>query len=149
MSGNRPSGIARPHSIGLAVLAMAVSAICASCGEPYPTAANRGILPEGREDSSSVSFAMNGRPVRLELLIRVEGTGATVEVDHPDGRTTEAIEVAGPGIRELCKEYPKEPGSWGLRISARGGRAAYWVVLHDRRKYVGPDEDARLLVERD
>jgi hypothetical protein len=119
------------------------------CGEPYPTVVNKGRILEGSESRSSVSFAMNGRPVKLELLIRVDGTGATVEIDHPDGRTTEAIEVAGPGIRELCKEFPKEPGSWGLRMFAKDGDAAYWVALHDRKKYIGPDEDARRFVERE
>jgi hypothetical protein len=92
---------------------------------------------------------MNSRPVKLEALIRIDGAGATIEIDHPDGRTTEAIEVAGPGIRQLCKEMPKEPGSWGLRIVAKEGNAAYWVALHDRKKYIGPDEDARRYVERE
>jgi hypothetical protein len=140
-------GGAFPHAIGAAVLAMALAAICASCVEPYPTAVNRGRLPAGNENRSSVSFAMNDRPVRLELLIRIEGAGATVEIDHPDGRTIEAINVAGPGIRELCKEFPKEPGSWGLRMIAKEGGAAYWIALHDRKKYIGPDEDARRFVE--
>jgi hypothetical protein len=92
---------------------------------------------------------MNNRPVRLELCIRVEGTSATIEVDHPDGRTTETIEVAGPGIRELCKEFPKEPGNWGLRITSNGGDSVYWVALHDHRTYLGPDEDTRRFVEGD
>lgn len=140
---------ARSHASGSAILALASLLACASCAEPYPTAANRGRLPEGGESRSSVSFAMNGRPVKLELLIRIDGTAATVEVDHPDGRTTESIEVSGPGIRELCKEFPKEPGSWGLRMVAKGGSAAYWVALHDRRKYMGPDEDSRRFVERE
>ena len=149
MFGNGSKGEVRPHAIGLTILAMAISVICTSCAEPYPTVVNRGRLPQGDENRSSVSFAMNGRPVRLELLVRVEGSSVTVEIDHPDGRTTEAIEVAGPGIRELCKEYPKEPGSWELRMIAKGGAAAYWVALHDRRKYIGPDEDARRFVERE
>jgi hypothetical protein len=149
MRAGWPGGIGHPHAIGLAILAIAVSAICASCGEAYPTSTTRGRLFDGSEDRTSVSFAMNGRPVKLELCIRIDGTGATVAVDHPDGRTTEAIEVAGPGIRELCKEFPKEPGSWGLRLVAKGGSASYWVSLHDRKKYAGPDEDARRFVERD
>ncbi len=149
MRAGTPGGIGHPHAIAVAILAMTVSAICSSCGEAYPSAISRGTLFEGREERASASFAMNGRPVRLEVCIRVDGTGATVEIDHPDGRTTEAIEVAGPGIRELCKEFPKEPGSWGLRLVARGGSAAYWAALHDRPKYLGPDEDARRLVERD
>jgi hypothetical protein len=91
---------------------------------------------------------MNGRPVKLELLISIEGSAATVEIDHPDGRTTESIDVSGPGIRELCKEFPKEPGSWGIRVIAKEGEAAYWIALHDRKKYMGPDEDARQFVER-
>jgi len=85
----------------------------------------------------------------LELLIRVDGTGAIIEIDHPDGRTTETIEVAGPGIRQLCKELSKEPGNWGLRIVAKEGDAVFWVALHDRKKYIGPDEDARRYVERE
>jgi hypothetical protein len=128
-----------------AVLSLSLS----SCLEPYPTAVDRGRIPTGDESRRSVSFAMNGRPVRLELLIRVDGAKATVEVDHPDGRTTEAIDVSGPGIRELCKEFPKEPGSWGLRMIAKEGDAAYWVALHDRKNYIGPDEDARRFVERE
>jgi hypothetical protein len=147
--GNGSKVEARSHAIGLTVLAMAISAAFVSCIDPYPTAINRGRLPQGDENRSSVSFAMNGRPVRLELLIRVEGAKATVEIDHPDGRTTEAIDVTGPGIRELCKEFPKEPGSWGLRMIANGGGAAYWVAFHDRKKYIGPDEDARRFVERE
>jgi hypothetical protein len=91
---------------------------------------------------------MNGRPVRLELYVNIEGSGATVWVDHPDGRNTETIEVPGPGIRELCKEFPKEPGSWALRMTAQGGGMEYWVALHDRRKYLGPDDEARRLVEK-
>lgn len=148
MFGNRSRAGAHTHAIGLSIMAIAISALCASCGEAYPSVFNHGSISAGREDRASIAFAMNGRPVRLELLIRVDGTGATIEVDHPDGRTTEAIEVAGPGIRELCKEFPKEPGSWGLRITASGGSAVYWVALHDRKKYVGPDADARRFVER-
>jgi hypothetical protein len=147
VSGNRPIYYRHPHAIGLAILAISVATLCASCGETYPSAFSHGLLSEGNEDRTSVAFDMNGRPVRLELCIRVEGRGVTVEVDHPDGRTTETIEVAGPGIRELCKEYPKEPGNWGLRMTAQGGRAAYWVALHDRRKYVGPNEDEKRFVE--
>ena len=104
---------------------MVVTTFFASCREYYPASSSRGVLYEGHE----------------------EGTGVTVEVDHPDGRTTEAIEVSGPGIRELCQEFPKEPGSWGLRLISKGGAAAYWVALHDRKKYIGPDEDVRRFVE--
>lgn len=149
MSRNRPSGKRHSYSIGCAVLAIAMSLFCVSCGETYPFASNRETLSEGHEDRTSVAFAMNNRPVRLELCIRVEGTSATIEVDHPDGRTTETIEVAGPGIRELCKEFPKEPGNWGLRITSNGGDSVYWVALHDHRTYLGPDEDTRRFVEGD
>jgi hypothetical protein len=149
MQAGRPGGIRHPHAIGFAILALAVSSFCASCGEDYPLASIREVLSDGHENRTSAAFAMNDRPVRLELCMRVEGTSAIVEVDHPDGRTTETIEVAGPGIRELCKEFPKEPGSWGLHITAKGGNVAYWVALHDRKKYVGPDEDAKRFVEGD
>jgi hypothetical protein len=147
VKGSKAKAFSR--TIGIAVPAMAISMLCSSCVEPYPSAINRGRIPAGDENRSNVSFAMNGRPVRFELLIRVEGEAATIEIDHPDGRTTEAINVAGPGIRELCKEFPKEPGSWGLRMMAKEGDAAYWVALHDRKKYIGPDEDARRFVERE
>jgi hypothetical protein len=147
-----PSGTGHPHAIGFAIhtiVAIVVPTFFASCRDNFPASSSLGVLAEGREVGTSVDFAMNGRPVKLELCIRVEGTLATVEVDHPDGRTTEAIEVAGPGIRELRKEFPKEPGSWGLRLISKGGTAAYWVSLHDRKKYIGPDEDARRFVERE
>jgi hypothetical protein len=128
---------------------MAVTVLCAACGDIYPSVTKRGTLSEGREEQDSVVFAMNGRPVKLELCIRLEGSGAVIELDHPDGRTIETIDVAGPGIRELCKEFPKEPGSWGLRLHPMGGGAAFWVSLHDRKKYIGPDEDSRRFVERE
>jgi hypothetical protein len=142
-----PSGTGHPHAIGFAILAMVLSALFASCRDNYPSSSARGVLYEGQEEGTSVAFAMNGRPVKLELCIRVEGTLAIIEVDHPDGRTTEAIQLAGPGIRELCKEFPKEPGSWGLRLISKGGAAAYWIALHDRKRYIGPDEDVRRFVE--
>jgi hypothetical protein len=149
MRAGRPGSIEHPHASRFAILAMVLTTFFASCGNAVPVSSVRGLLSEGREERTSVAFAMNGRQVRLELCIRIDGTGATVEVDHPDGRTTETIEVAGPGIRMLCKEFPKEPGSWGLRLVARGGKAAYWVALHDRKKYIGPDEESRRFVERD
>ena len=145
MSGNRSCINGHPHAIGLAI---AVLALFASCGDTYPSVFSHGIISEGRADRTSVAFAMNGRPVKLELCIRVEGTSATIKVDHPDGRTQETIEVPGPGIRELCKDFPKEPGSWGLQITANGGSVAYWVALHDRRNNAGPDDDSRRFVER-
>jgi len=83
----------------------------------------------------------------LELYIELEASDAILELDHPDGRTIERIEVPGPGIREVKKEIPKEPGSWGLRLTVHNGKAAYWAALHDRKKFVGPDETGRQLVE--
>lgn len=80
--------------------------------------------------------------------MRVDEGSAVVELDHPDGRTTEYLEVKGPGIREVRKEYPKEPGSWGLRVTARGGSVSYWAAMHDGTRYMGPDAQARRLVER-
>ena len=148
MQAGWPSGPGHPHSVAIAIIAMALFALCGSCGETYHASSGHGILTEGREERMSVAFAVNGRPVTLELLMRLEGTGATIELDHPDGRTTENIEISGPGIRELLKEFPKEPGSWGLRLVAKGGNAAYWVALHDRARYIGPDDAARLFVER-
>jgi hypothetical protein len=121
---------------------------CAACAESPTVVSTRGFLNEGAEGSASAVFAMNGRPVRLELYVNIEGSGATIWVDHPDGRNIETIEVPGPGIRELCKEFPKEPGSWALRMAARGGGMEYWVALHDRKKYLGPDDEARRLVEK-
>jgi hypothetical protein len=71
-----------------------------------------------------------------------------VELDHPDGRTTDSLEIKGPGIRELRKEFAKEPGSWGLRVTAKGGTVSFWAALHDRKDFQGPDDQARRLVER-
>ena len=127
---------------------LALAALLVSCGERYSFASCSANLVEGRDDRTSVTFALNHRPIKLELYLRVEGGKAVVELDHPDGRTTESFEVLGPGIREIRKEYRKEPGSWGLRVSALGGNVSYWAALHDRKKYEGPDEDARRLVDR-
>jgi hypothetical protein len=146
--GKASGWVVHPRGILAAALAAAACLFCSSCGDASSFASDSGIVSDARDLRTSVSFDMNRRPVRLELRIRVDGTGATIELDHPDGRTTETIEVAGPGLRELCKELPKEPGSWGLRVSARGGEAAYWFALHDRKRYVGPDDDSRRLVER-
>jgi hypothetical protein len=133
--------------LSFAIAVELLSACFLACAPTPAFTSNRGTLREGSEGVANAAFAMNGRPIQLELYINLAGSGATVWIDHPDGRTTETIEVPGPGIRELLKEFPKEPGSWGLRIEARGGSAEYWVALHDRRKYVGPDEEARRLVE--
>ena len=126
---------------------LAIAALC-SCGESYASASCSGSLLDGRDGRASVAFSMNRRPVKLELYLRLDGSGALVEIDHPDGRTSEALEISGPGIRKIQKEFEKEPGSWGLRVAARGGAVAYWAILHDRKKYLGPDDDARRLVER-
>jgi hypothetical protein len=143
------SSVRRPHAVLAALAVAACAALCASCSRPSTFISNRGVIDEGREAKSSAAFAMNGKPVRLELYVKVEGSSVKVDIDHPDGRTTERLEVPGPGIRELCKDFPKEPGSWGLRLSAYGGSAVYWVALHDRKGYVGPDDEARRLVEGD
>lgn len=145
MSGLMRSSVIRSPAI-LAAIAAAAALFCASCGNGGTFVSERGVIPEGREAKASAAFAMNGKPVRLELYAKVEGRALTILIDHPDGRTTENLEVPGPGIRELCKEFPKEPGSWGLRIYSDGGEATYWVALHDSKGYVGPDDEARRLV---
>jgi hypothetical protein len=133
--------------LSFAIAVAILTACCAACAESSTFASNRGSLAEGVEGVANAAFAMNGRSIKLELYINLTGTGATIWIDHPDGRTTEAVDVPGPGIRELLKEFPKEPGNWGLRLESRGGSATYWVALHDRRKYIGPDDEARSLVE--
>jgi hypothetical protein len=142
VTASRPGFFGQICAIAILILC------CATCAESYTFVSNRGFLNEGVEGTAGAVFAMNGRPVRLDLYVNIEGSGVTVWVDHPDGRTTDTIEVPGPGIRELSKEFAKEPGSWGLRVSPQGGGAEYWVALHDRRKYIGPDDEARRLVER-
>jgi len=137
------------RGVGIAAVAAFLSAFLSACSDSYASDVDQGRLFPGGENRSSVAFAMNERPVRLELLINVQGREAVVQIDHPDGRTTDSIEIRGPGIRELCKEFPKEPGSWGLRLSAKDGNVAYWVALHDRKKYIGPDESARRFVEKE
>jgi hypothetical protein len=131
----------------LVCFAFMLSAILGACREPYAYAALGESLEEGQECRANVAFQLNRRPVKLELYLRLEGKSALVELYHPDGRRTEIIEVAGPGFREIRKEYVKEPGSWGLRVTARGGSLRCWAALHDRNKFQGPDEGARLLVE--
>lgn len=132
----------------LASVLCAACVLFVSCGETYSYTSNRESLADGRDGRASVAFALNRRPVKLELYLRVSGGKAVVQLDHPDGRTTEALELEGPGVREIRKEFDKEPGSWGLRIMARGGEVTYWAALHDRKKYVGPDDEAKRLVER-
>ena len=147
VSGSVRGSLMRSHAI-LAALALAACAMfCASCARPGTFLSNRGVIKEGQEAKASATFAMNGKPVRLEVYVKVEGSAVRVDIDHPDGRTTETLDVPGPGIREICKDFPKEPGSWGLRLSPVGGAAIYWVALHDKNAYVGPDEEARRLVE--
>jgi len=131
------------------MLVLALAALCAaSCGETYSYTSNSERLADGKDGRTSVAFDMNRKPIKLEIYLRLSGGRAVVELDHPDGRTTEALEVEGSGIREIRKEFDKEPGSWGLRVSARGGTVTYWIALHDRKKFVGPDDEARRLVER-
>jgi hypothetical protein len=128
------------------ILAVALSS--ASCGESYAYSSSREILPDGAEGRTGATFALDRRPIRLELYLRLEGESALVELDHPDGRTTESFEVSGPGIRQLRREFAKEPGSWDLRVRAKGGLVSYWAALHDRKRYQGPDDAARRAVER-
>ena len=119
-----------------------------SCGQGYSLVSHSESLDDGRENRTSVVFKLNHRPIKLELYMRVDEGSAVVELDHPDGRTIESLEFRGPGIRELRKELPKEPGSWGLKVRAKGGGVSYWAALHDRAEYIGPDDPARRLVER-
>ncbi len=119
-----------------------------SCGQSYSLVSHFQNLEDGREDRTSVVFKMNRRPIRLELYMRVDEGTAVVQLEHPDGRTIDYLEIKGPGIREYRKELAKEPGSWGLSISARGGNISYWAALHDRSEFLGPDDQARRLVER-
>jgi hypothetical protein len=144
----RPQGKESRRALLGAAGILAVALSCASCRESYSYASSLESLADGREWRTSVAFALNRRPIRLELYLRLEGGSAVVELDHPDGRTTESFEVSGPGIRQLRKEFPKEPGSWGLRVRAKGGAVSYWAALHDRKRYQGPDDEARRAVER-
>mgnify|MGYP001766087060 CR=1 FL=1 len=117
-------------------------ALCA-CDQGYRCATASGVLRDGAEDRASLSFSMNRRPVRLEVLLKLDGGKALVTIDYPDGRTSESLPVEGPGIHELRKELPKEPGSWGFGVSARGGPVTYWYALHDSSKYLGLGDEAR------
>jgi hypothetical protein len=128
--------------------ALGLALAAASCGQGSALVSRVVSLEDGRENRSSVVFKLNRRPIRLELYMRVDEGSAVVELDHPDGRTIEYLEIKGPGIRELRKELPKEPGSWGLSVSAKGGSVSYWAALHDRSEYLGPDDQAKRLVER-
>ncbi len=138
------------RSVGLAILAIAIAALVSACGEGYSYSVMKGRLEAGSDARTSAAFAMNRRPLRLEAYLRLsEGASAAIVIDHPDGRTTDTLIVEGPGIRELMKEFQKEPGSWGLRLEARGGRISYWAAIHDKKKFAGPDEDERRQVEGD
>ena len=142
----RARGIARTLALAAGALAIALSA--ASCGDRYSYISRSESLADGREGRASVVFSLNRRPVKLELYIRVDEGTAVVELDHPDGRTTETLEIQGPGIKDIRKEFAKEPGSWGFSVTAKGGSVSYWAALHDRKRYQGPDSQARRLVER-
>ncbi len=139
-------GLVRLIPFIFGVLALALTG--SSCAEGYSFTSNCERLSDGHEGSTSVAFKMNHNPVKLELFLHVREGSAVIELDHPDGRTTESLEISGPCLRELRKEFAKEPGSWGLRVSAKGGSVLYWAALHDRKKYQGPDDQDRLLVER-
>jgi hypothetical protein len=142
-----PGVVVHPHTIGVAVLATVALVFCCSCNERYAYTSGYGSLAEGRDGHSSIRFDMNRRPIRLELYMRLDGSSALVELDHPDGRTTDVIEVAGPGIRQIEKEIPKEPGSWSVCLTAQAGSTRYWLALHDRRKFIGPDDTAKHFIE--
>lgn len=128
--------------------ALCMALVGASCGQGYSMISHFQNLEDGREDRTSIVFKMNRRPIKLELYMRVDEGSAVIELAHPDGRTIDYLEIKGPGIRELRKELAKEPGSWGLNVSAKGGNISYWAALHDRSEYLGPDDQARRLVER-
>jgi hypothetical protein len=143
-------GRAAPQRAAAALLAgLASLCLCFSCVDPSAYSASSKRLEDGADGLSSVAFSLNHRRVKLELYLRLDGGRALVELDHPDGRTIESLEVSGTGIKEIRKEFEKEPGSWGLRVSARGGALSYWAALHDRKDFVGPDEAAKRLVEKD
>ena len=142
----RTKGIRRRLLSWAGVVGLALAGV--SCGTGYSLISRFESLEAGREARSSVVFKLNHRPIKLELYMRVDEGSAVVELDHPDGRTIEYLKIDGPGIRELRKELPKEPGSWGLRVTASGGNVSYWAALHDRSGYIGPDDQARRLVER-
>jgi hypothetical protein len=132
------------------LFALAVAVLCLSCGESYSSSAIDGRLEDGRDGRTSALFSMNSRPVKIELYLRLsQGASAIVVIDHPDGRTTETLSITEPGIREVKKEFPKEPGSWGLRIEAKGGALSYWAALHDRKEFVGPDDETKRMVDRE
>jgi hypothetical protein len=120
-------------------------AIC-SCEPGFRCATASGVLDDGAEDRASLSFSMNSRPVKLVVFLKLDGGKAMVTIDHPDGRTCESLPVEGAGVHELRRELPKEPGSWGLGVSALGGSVAYWYALHDSNKYLDPDDEARRVV---
>jgi hypothetical protein len=136
----------RERSKRYAMIAVLALGFCASCSESYSFITNGDRVSDGGDSRTSLAFALNHRPVKLELYLNVEGGKALVELDHPDGRTMDALEFEGAGIREIRKEFDKEPGSWGLRVVARGGTVRYWAALHDRKKYIGLDDEARRLV---
>jgi hypothetical protein len=125
-----------------AVLCFVISA----CGGGYRYTESSGVLNDGAEDRASLSFPLNGRSIKLELLLRVEGGSALVTIDHPDGRTSETLPVKGSGVHEIRKELPKEPGNWSLGLQARGGTVAYWYALHDAGRYLGLSDEAKSAV---
>ena len=130
-----------------AIILSSIALLClASCGEGARRSSSSGLLMNGGQDRTSLSFPMNRRPVRVECVLRLDGGKAMGTIDHPDGRTTDILPVEGPGVHVLRKELAKEPGSWGLGLEARGGSVEYWYALHDSDSYLGIDDEALDLV---
>lgn len=114
-----------------------------SCAEDARVVSASGLLPDGGDERASLRFTMNRRSVRVEALLRIDAGKVVVTIDHPDGRTSEVLPFQGPGVFEVRKELPKEPGNWGIGIVAKGGEAAYWYAFHDSGSYLGVDDETR------
>ncbi len=131
----------------LAILMTAGFLVLESCGESYDYTAHTNTIGEGETDSTSQTFRLNRSPIKLEVYARLVGADAVITLDHPDGRRTESIALVGDGIRDIQREYDKEPGSWGLNVTVKTGRVDCWLALHDRKKFVGPSDEVRNFVE--
>jgi hypothetical protein len=129
--------------------AAVLCSLISACGSEFRYTESSGVLRDGAEDRASLSFPLNGRSIKLELFLRLDGGAAVVTIDHPDGRTSEKLPVEGAGVHEIRKELPKEPGNWGLGLEARGGTVAYWYALHDAGRYLGFSDEAKSAVGLD